>query len=95
MLGVLSYALVWSGRTYRAEAHNQIVNEHRRDALATFETFVGATSDPATKNAVLVQSTQCIFSHRPSGYGEQSSDAAPPSHMLELTRTLTGGDDKT
>ncbi|MDE0125706.1 MAG: hypothetical protein OXN97_14115 [Bryobacterales bacterium] len=92
VLGVLSYALVWSGRIYRAAAHNQIVNEHRYAALTTFREFVNAASDGATKNAVLVQATQCIFSHRPSGFGQNEDDAGSSSHVLELTRNVIGGD---
>ena len=88
VLGVLGYALVWSGKMFRAATHNQNVKEHRRDALETFETFENGTSDGATKDAVLVEATRCIFSHRPSGFGQQEADAAPASHMLELTRNV-------
>ena len=88
VFGILSYIIVLTGRGYRAAAHNQIVNEHRRDALKTFQTFVKATSDDATKDTILVQATQSIFSHRPSGFGQQENDAMPPSHMLELTRSV-------
>lgn len=90
VFGILSYVILMAGRAYRAAAHNQIVNEHRRDALETFQTFVKASSDEATKDAVLVQATHSIFSHRPSGFGQQESDAMPPSHMVELTRSVMG-----
>ncbi|MCY3546897.1 MAG: hypothetical protein OXH49_08435 [Gemmatimonadetes bacterium] len=81
VFGVLGYLVVWTARGYRAAAHNQIVNEHRRDALGTFETFVKGTSDDRTKNAVLLQATHCIFSHRPSGFGQQETDATSPIHL--------------
>ena len=88
LFGVLSYALVSSVRTYRAEAHNHIVNSHRHHALSTFKIFTAASSDDATRNAVLMQATQCIFSHRPSGFGQREDDTAPPSQVLELTRNV-------
>ena len=88
LFGVLSYALVSAVRIYRAEAHNQVVNAHRHHALRTFETFTAASSDDATRNAVLMQATQCIFSHRPSGFGQHEDDAAPQSQVLELTRNI-------
>lgn len=88
LFGVLSYALVSAVRTYRAEAHNHVVNAHRHHALSTFETFTAASSDEATKNAVLMQATQCIFSHRPSGFGQREDDTAPQSQVLELTRNV-------
>lgn len=93
VFGIISYAILWVGRGYRAAAHNQVVNEHRRDALATFQTFGEAASDSATRDIVLTQATQCIFSHRPSGFGQHESDTLPPSHMLELTRGAMGGRD--
>ena len=90
VFGLLSYVVVMVGRVYRSAAHNQIVNEHRRDALKSFRAFVEATSDAATKNAVLVQATHSIFSHRPSGFGHQEKDSMPSSHMLELTKSVMG-----
>ena len=88
LFGVLSYALVSAVRTYRAEAHNAVVNSHRHHALSTFETFTAASRDDATRNAVLMQATQCIFSHRPSGFGQREDDVAPQSQVLELTRNV-------
>ena len=90
VFGLLSYVVLMVGRVYRSAAHNQIVNEHRRDALKSFRAFVEATSDAATKNAVLVQATHSIFSHRPSGFGHQENDSMPSSHMLELTKSVMG-----
>ncbi len=85
LFGVLSYALVSSIRTYRAESHNRVVNAHRHHALSTFETFTAASSDEATKNAVLMQATQCIFSHRPSGFGQRDEDATAQAQVMGLT----------
>ncbi|MDE2974743.1 MAG: hypothetical protein OXU64_08510 [Gemmatimonadota bacterium] len=88
--GILSYLILLTGRGYRAAAHNQIVNQHRSLALETFRGFVEAASDDATEDAVLMQATHAIFSHRPSGFGHQENDTAPPSHMVELTRGVMG-----
>ena len=88
LFGVLTYALVSCVRTYRAEAHNQVVNDHRYNAMRSFKLFTAASSDEATRNAVLMQTTQCIFSHRPSGFGQREDDAAPQSQVLELTRNV-------
>ncbi|MCY4647097.1 MAG: hypothetical protein OXE73_09490 [Gammaproteobacteria bacterium] len=89
--GILSYALVWASRNYRAAAHNQIVNEHRHDALQTFEVFTDPATDEATRNTVLIQATKCIYAHRPSGFGQNQQDGEPSSHVLELTRHIASG----
>ena len=88
LFGVLSYAVVSAVRTYRAEAHNHVVNAHRHHALSTFETFTAASADDATRDAVLMQATQCIFAHRPSGFGQREDDTVPQSQVLELTRNV-------
>ena len=65
---ILSFALVWAARMHRAESHNRVVNQHRQNALKTFETFITASGDESTKSAVLLQATQCIFSHQATGF---------------------------
>ena len=91
VFGVFSYALVGAVRTYRAEAHNEIVNQHRHDALRVFEVFASSPSDEATKDAILLEATRCVFSHRPSGFGQKDDGAQSSHHMLELTRNVAGG----
>jgi len=87
IFSILLSAAVWCGKTYRAYRHNAVVNRHRQNALATFEAFAKAASDVETKNAVLLQATQCIFSPQQTGYvsGEPES-ALPP--VLEIVRNL-------
>jgi hypothetical protein len=38
-----------------------VVDQHRQNALSTFETFMKAASDEQMKNAVLLQATQAIL----------------------------------
>jgi hypothetical protein len=90
LFSVLSFATVWTGRIYKAHWHNYIVNKHRQNALSTFETFVKAASDDQTKNAVLLQATQSIFSQTHSGFSTTESDGGGPTQILELVRSVTG-----
>ncbi|MDE3041134.1 MAG: hypothetical protein KGJ82_11255 [Nitrospirota bacterium] len=91
IFGVLISATLWAGRVYRSNQHNYVVNKHRANALSTFETFVkGAGDDQQTKSAVLLQSTQCIFSSQPSGYIAQESDGGMYKQILEIVRGDSG-----
>jgi hypothetical protein len=72
--------------------HNSIVNRHRETALTTFATFVGSTDDPATKNAVLIQSTQAIFSPQPSGYLRMDTEVPQMNQVTEIVRGIAGKD---
>jgi len=96
ILSSLYYALVWCARNYRAQRHNFIVNKHRQNALSTFETFVkAAQDDPETKNAVLLQATQSIFSAQPSGYIRDESESESPNKIIEILRTIGSTTPKT
>lgn len=89
VLSVLYYILVWCAKNYNASRHNYIVNKHRKNALHTFESFVKSADDIETKNAVLIQATQSIFSNQPSGYVNKESEQDSPSKVIEIMRSIT------
>lgn len=80
------YVLVWLVRMYRAAAHNEIVNRHRFRAMRSFETFVAATRDDQTKQAVLLRATESIFGHQSSGLSPGLGQDASASRLLEIIR---------
>lgn len=85
IFSLLLTSSVWCGKTYRAYRHNAVVNRHRQHALSTFQAFAQAAIDPATKDAVLLQATQCIFSQQPTGFIqiEPESTSLPISEMMK------------
>jgi hypothetical protein len=60
------------------------------NALRTFETFARAANDDTTKNAVLIQATQCIFTPQQTGYVTQESDSSGFSQVVEVVRGIAG-----
>ncbi len=90
IFSLLLSAILWAGRVYRANRHNYVVNKHRQNALSTFQVFVSAASaDDQTKNAVLLQATQCIFSPQNTGFlASPDKDTEGQSHILEIWRGL-------
>jgi hypothetical protein len=85
---VLLTATFWTGRSYRAHRHNAVVNRHRQNALSTFQAFVKAAVDSQTKDAVLLQATQCIFSPQQTGYVTGEPEAGSIPQVLEIVRNL-------
>jgi hypothetical protein len=82
-------AAYWSARVYRSHRHNFVVNRHRANALTSFETFIGSTTDPEVKNAVLLQTTSCIYAPQPTGFTSSTEgDAESPLKVLEIVRNL-------
>lgn len=68
MLGLLFSATIWSGKQFRALKHQESINLHRAHALKSFQAFVQAADDIATKEAVLLETTRSIFAIANSGY---------------------------
>ncbi|HLP35959.1 hypothetical protein [Lacibacter sp.] len=89
VLAVLFYGLSICIKNYRAHKHNNILNKHRQNALQTFETFVKASTDDQTKNAVLLQTTQSIFANQHTGYSSNESDGDMPSKVIEIIKSTS------
>lgn len=88
VFSVLLSAVFWAGKIYRAHRHNFVVNKHRQNALSTFEAFAAAArDDPQTKNAVLLQATQCIFAPQVTGYVTQDAEGELQPKILEVIRS--------
>ena len=84
----LAYIMaVWAARNYRAHRHLEVVNRHKQNALSTFEVFVEATTDPKTKDAVLLEATRCIFGASISGYLTKEQNPSP-NRIIEVIKTL-------
>jgi hypothetical protein len=94
VFGVLYFSVIWSGRVYRSQMHNYVINRHRQNALSTFETFAKAASDEQTKNAVLIQATQSIFAPQASGFAVQEGEPSISPRVLEIIRGSTEGPPK-
>jgi hypothetical protein len=74
LLSVLSVGLFQSIKNYNANKHLQVVNEHRQNAIETFEAFSNAAPDVQVKSIVLIQATQSIFAADQTGYLNKDSE---------------------
>ncbi len=64
-LSVVFYQIV---KNYNANMHLSITNKHRENSLKTFQSFVESSNDQKTRDIVLVQATQTIFTTGDTGY---------------------------
>jgi plasmid stabilization system protein ParE len=87
LLGVAYYLIVFCSRSYRANAHLAAINLHRATALQVFKTFAESSDDEQTKNAILLETTRCIYSHTSTGFltGE---DPSSPVQVVEILKAL-------
>lgn len=82
---VLTFGMIWSAKNFTSSAHNYVVNRHRRNALASFQTFVEGASKPDVKDAVLLQATHAIFTPQDSGFAKGDLPN-PASQIVEVFR---------
>ena len=90
ILGLLITATFWCAKMYRAARHQQTVNQHRENALLTFQAFIEAAEDKDTRSAVLLETTKSIFTITPSGYLDQEQPQGGELKIVEMLRGATG-----
>lgn len=91
VLLVLLTATVWCGRIYKALKHQITMNNHRANALKTFQAFVKAASSDSIRDAVLLETTRSIFAISPSGYLDSTDSSDSGTKVLEIIKGATGG----
>ncbi len=81
------FAVAFAARNYVTHRHNQVINEHRRNALQTFQVFAESSRDDATRDAVLLEATRSIFTPQDSGYIRHGAgEGVPTSALLEVVQ---------
>jgi hypothetical protein len=86
LASVVSFLMVTCVRNYRAARHNEVLNEHRKRSLQTFERLrAGAIADNV-KDAILVQATDAIFSMQVSGFADGAIGVTHAHQLLELVK---------
>ncbi|MBK8615156.1 MAG: hypothetical protein IPN85_17235 [Flavobacteriales bacterium] len=84
LIAACFYALSLAARNYKAHRHNAVMNKHRQNALQTFETFVKASADEQTRNAVLLEAARTIYGNQSTGYLANTGDTDNPSRVIEI-----------
>jgi hypothetical protein len=85
IFSIISYAIVWTSKNYFAHRHNYVVNKHRQNLLSTFEVFVNSAND-TIKDAVLLETTRCIFAHLDSGYLGKNNTPNISPQLIEIIK---------
>jgi len=83
---MLYFCLIWTSRNYSAAKHNQIVNEHRVNALSTFLAFANGTKDPKIQDAILLQASSCAFAAQVSGFMKDEAPSQENTKIVEIVR---------
>lgn len=94
IFAILAYMLFLCSRNFLSHKHNEIVNRHRQNALATFTALAEAASDAGSSDIVLSHAAACIFSPQETGYTKHdsvASDGIPSLQLLPRIGQSLGG----
>jgi hypothetical protein len=84
---LLSYGLSLSVKNFFAEKHNETINKHKANCLSTFTAFTDST-DGKTKEAILLQATQTIFSHQSPGFLAKGTELNNPNPIIDILKNF-------
>ena len=76
-------------KNYTAEKHLEVINRHRKNALATFEAFADAAGENReTRDQVLLASTNAIFDTNQSGYLSGKTSRTDSNLIQQIFRSV-------
>ena len=85
---VLTSLLAYSAKNYMAHKHNAVVNQHRENALRTYEALVAPAKE--TREIVLHHAAACIYAPQDSGYVKDSGKTQPAPMPVAIRTTVDG-----
>lgn len=88
IVSILSYSIVLCVRSYFAEKHNELINQHKANCLETYNTFIDSAPEDV-KSSILMHATQTIFSHQSPGFLSKEALNQSPSPIMEIVRSVT------
>lgn len=90
IFAVIAYMLFLCARNFLSHKHNEIVNRHRQNALATFTALAEATSDAASSDIVLSHAAACIFTPQDTGYTKGDASHSEGIPTLQIAPRIGG-----
>lgn len=87
---LMSLGIVWAGKNYRSERHNQATNQHRATALITYTALIQGSASEPIKDALLMLATDAMYRDRPTGFDSGEGDTKQINPIVgELIRAAT------
>ncbi len=91
LVSIVTYFIVFCFRQYSSRRHNITINQHRMNALGTFESFIAGTEDQRIKEVMLLEAAQAVFKPQSSGYLKTQNEN-PSSTVAELVKTTVASE---
>jgi hypothetical protein len=83
------FAVNFCFKQYSIHRNLEELNRHRKNALKSFQLFSDSiTSDPESRNALMLQVAKAIYDHSPTGYlSSKQQDGTP--NIIDLTKVIS------
>ena len=90
-LASLAFLVALFRKNYVSNRHNNVVNEHRANALKTFAALAEASGTDDGRDLILQSAASCIFSHQETSYSKTNGggENSIPQIVLNPTANQT------
>lgn len=85
---LLLYAIIFCNKNFNAAKHNEVINDNKAVALATFPVFDGGARDETTKDQILLHAATAIFANTATGFSKDQGGVSF-SPTLEVAKRIT------
>lgn len=83
---LLLYAIIFCNKNFNTAKHNEVINDNKATALATFPVFDGGARDEITKDQILLYAATAIFANTATGFSKDQGVSLPPT--LEVAKRV-------
>ena len=85
---LLLYAIIFCNKNFNAAKHNEVINDNKATALATFPVFDGGAGDESTRDQILLHAATAIFANTATGFSKDQGGMSF-SPTLEVAKKIT------
>ena len=91
ILGMLGYGLITCVKNFMGQTHNGIINRHRQNSIMSYQSFLGASPNLATREIVLTYVAASVFAPQETGYVKNEEQIGGKSIFEMVTKGTFGG----
>ena len=88
LLGVVSVLVKESLKSFNINMHLHNLNQHRQNALLSFETLITNTDSRETRDLIIKEIAQTIYANQDDGYLRTGKKTINSAQIIELIKTL-------
>lgn len=89
LYSMIIYAIVFCVKNYNSQMHNNIINVHKANSLKSTLSLLNTANSDDSKDKILIQATQAIFSHQQTGYSGKENEPSSPNLVTNIVDSIS------